>query len=116
MRAINIWAWHQDLPNIPGFERVPVCSDGSSAANRIRGASSLGGAGWDMALPYANLEDLAEKLTNLELPAHISGEPRTLQRGELQNLAIDCHGVAGAFYPNGVVRSRIVNIHTWAVY
>lgn len=108
MRAINIWAWQEALPTIRGFPRVPVCSDGSRSAERLSGPGApwLAGAGWHLALPFANLHDLAGKLDGLELPDYIAGDPRRLQRGELQTLAIDCHGSPGHFYPNGVARGR----------
>lgn len=104
MRAINIWAWQASLPGIPGYERTPVCSDGSASATRMGDASApwLRDQQWHLALPFASLEDLADRLSNLELPDFIQREPRRLQRGEIQTLAIDCHGSAGRFYPAGV--------------
>jgi hypothetical protein len=110
MRAINVWAWQRELPNVQGFERPPICADGTGAAGRMGPHSMpwLTGQGWHLALSFASLEDLADQLSNLELPAHIHQEPRRLQRGEIQTLAIDCHGSPGRLYPAGVARELAV--------
>ena len=112
MRAINIWAWQEGLPAIQGFQRDAVCSDGSGSADRLGGGGSylVGSTVWHVGLPFSSLQNLAQQLGSLTLPDHISGEPRRLQRGELQTLAIDCHGTAGMFFPNGLAHGREVSL------
>ncbi len=103
LRAINVWAWHEDLARAGSMQRVPICSDASVSVSRMGpGGSWVGAAGWHFAFPFSTLSDLANKLENATLPDYIRGEHRTLQRGEVQTLAIDCHGADGEFFPNGL--------------
>ena len=102
MRAINVWAWHEQHVTGPQ-ERNPICSDASASTRRMGNAGIwVGRAGWHFAIPFSTLTDLAEKLETATLPDYIGGEPRTMRRGEVQTLGIDCHGSDGEFYPNGI--------------
>jgi len=105
MRAINVYAWQAELTT---QGRTAICSDASRAARRLGGSggSLLALAEWHLALSYTSLADLAQQLSQTVLPDYIRGDQRTLQRGEVQTLAIDCHGSDGLFYPNGLARGR----------
>jgi hypothetical protein len=69
----------------------------------------VGDAGWHFGISFSSLSDLANKLESATLPDYIRRGPRSLQRGEVQTLAIDCHGTDGSFYPNGVYRGGDIN-------
>lgn len=112
MRAINIWAWQEGLPNIAGFQRSPICSDAGLEEIRTPIWSWMRNPIWHLALSFSDLADLGNKLHHLQLPENIPGNSRTLQRGELQHLVIDCHGTDGAFFPSQVRRNLAVNIDT----
>ncbi len=102
-RALNIWAWQSDLPDIRGFSRSPVCSDGSAASRRsLPRIDRIGNTDWHIAFPYVHLGDLGDKLRSVVVPDSMGGG--NLQPGEVENLAIDCHGTDGVFFPNGLVR------------
>jgi hypothetical protein len=103
MRAINVWAWQERLTNPGSFHRSPICSDGSQSARRLGPAGRwVEAAGWHLAFPFSDLADLAAKLRETALPEYLRGDRPRLERGEVQKLAIDCHGVDGVFYPAGV--------------
>lgn len=105
MRAVNVWAWHEQHTRPGAMQRAPICSDASASTARMGTALAgrlIGAAGWHFAFPFSSLSDLADKLETATLPDHVRGESRTLQRGEVQSLAIDCHGSDGVFYPNGL--------------
>ena len=103
MRAINVWAWQEQLTNAGPLQRVPICSDASQSTRRMGPAGRwVREAGWHLAVPFSDLADLAAKLRETELPEYIRGDQRRLQRGEVQKLAIDTHGMDGFFYPEGL--------------
>ena len=109
MRAVNVYAWHSQLSS---QGRVQICDNARNEAYGIHYPSGnwSGQSGWHVGLPFDSLGDLGEKLSHLELPENLGGG--TLQRGELQRLGIDAHGVPGTFYPNGVVPSRALTRRT----
>ena len=111
LRAINVWARHEDLANAGTMQRAPICSDASVSSNRLGpGGQWVGEAGWHFGVSFSSLSDLANKLQSATLPDYIRSGPRTLQRGEIQTLAIDCHGTDGRFYPNGVYDGGDINV------
>lgn len=111
LRAINVWAWHEGLTNVGTMQRAPICSDASVSANRLgSGGHWVAHAGWHLAVSFSSFSDLANKLESATVPDYIRRGPRTLQRGEIQTLAIDCHGRDGGFYPNGVSDGNDINV------
>ncbi|ANM30125.1 hypothetical protein ABI59_11890 [Acidobacteria bacterium Mor1] len=107
MRAINVWAWQEQLSAPGRMQRTQICSDASGAAQRMApGGQIVGEAGWHVAIPFRDLSDLAARLSSTPLPPHIRGDD-LLQRGEVHTLGIDCHGADGIFYPEGVPGVRV---------
>lgn len=102
MRAINVWAWHEQIIRPGRFHRSPICVDGgASSPMPVGGGHYVRDANWHFGIRFSSLSNLADQLESATLPDYIRRGERTLQRGEVQRLAIDCHGRDGAFYPNG---------------
>ena len=60
MRAINVWAWQEELSAPGRMQRHEICSDASAAVRRMAPAARIiGDAGWHVAIPFSDLADLA---------------------------------------------------------
>lgn len=112
MRAIHVWGFQSELPD---QGRMQVCEDARvgnvspllGEGQRYPNGDWSGQAGWHVATPFDNLEDLAGRLESLELPDYVGGG--RIRRGELQTLAIDAHGMPGAFFCEGIRGRRMTS-------
>jgi hypothetical protein len=109
LRNINVYAYHRDAdPASGGFEKIHPCPFLKNESLQYPNGDSSGQAGWDVAVPFTSLKDLAS-----QLEAGVRLEDKTerkfgtryrqsIQRGEIARLAIMAHGdQAGEWYANG---------------
>jgi hypothetical protein len=95
MREIAVWAYHKQFGILCADARL----DQSSGLSYPSG-NAHGQAGWDVAVPFSNLDDLAKKLSDgLPMPRAFCGNffdnCDSVQPGEIQRLAIMAHGDQG---------------------
>lgn len=105
-RNINVYAFHQDFGGPNGG--VALCPYLDDESIEYPNGDRRGQAGWDVAIRFGSLAELADKLTK-----GVSLDPGTkrrfgrrysaaIQRGEIARLAITAHGdQAGEWYANG---------------
>jgi hypothetical protein len=79
--------------------------------------SSRGQAGWDAAVPFEDLCDLAGKLASgLPMPKETCGnwiyDCDPVAKGEIRRLAINTHGVAGVVFVEGKTSPTVLSADT----
>jgi hypothetical protein len=114
MRDLNMWAYQRnDFGSVCENARL----DNSSGLKYPAG-SKQGQAGWDVAVPYNSLDELAKKLTlGIAMPKEYCGKwlgkCDPVERGELGRLAIMAHGEQGGqFAVNGKLSDKILKAET----
>ena len=95
MRDICVWAYNSEV--------LPVCRNArldTTSGLSYPDGNKQGQAGWDVAVPFKTLEDLAKNLTDgVAMPRQFCGnwfqDCDPIQRGEILRLAIMAHGDQG---------------------
>src|SRR5918996_5826611 len=95
MRNINVWAYNSDFGALCRNAQL----DSTSGLSYPDG-SQQGQAGWDVAVPFTTLDELAKRLSDgLPMPRQFCGnwlkDCAPIQRGEILRLAIIAHGDKG---------------------
>jgi hypothetical protein len=101
MRSISVWAYHADFG--------ALCRDtklDDSTGNRYPSGTAQGQAGWDVAIKFNNLHELAAKLSQgVPMPTAFCGnwfqDCDPIRRGEITRLTIMAHGLQGQLAVSG---------------
>jgi hypothetical protein len=101
MRSLSVWAYHADFGTL--------CRNASldpSNGNRYPAGTTQGQAGWDVAIRFTNLHELATTLgQGVPMPAAFCGnwlqDCEPIRRGEITRLTIMAHGLPGQLAING---------------
>jgi hypothetical protein len=111
MRDINLWAYQSN-------DFTKLCDNASvdeSTGLKYPAGGKSGQSGWDVAVPYTSLDELAKKLARgIAMPRQYCGnwlsDCSPVQRGEIGRLAIMAHGkLGGEFAVNGKNDSVMLN-------
>lgn len=114
MRSINVWTYHRDFGTICSDARL----DGGTGL-RYPAGTKVGQAGWDVAIPFSKLSELATKLSSgVPMPASFCGnwfqDCDAIRTKEINRLVIMADGDHGQLAVNGkkaIPKLQASNIH-----